>query len=453
MLTNVVDALSEGEGENIEFKSSLSLYDEILKAISAFSNKTGGTIFVGINDSRNVIGIDIGKNTLENLANDVKRETDPSVYPTFIIEEYEDKKVLEILITEAEDKPVFYRDKAYIRVGRSKHKMSSNQIRNLAQNHRTPQDWDSLICETASFKDIDVGSVKKFLENVNYERNLELNPEIPIGEALKRLGLSIDDKLTNAAVLLFAKTPQTFFPQAKTKCAFFLDNEAIDFEDMKIFEGSIIDQRDDTISFIKKHMKRSAEIIADRRIEKWEYPLEAIREAVTNAICHRDYRINSNVQIRIFNDRIEIWGCGPLPVPLTIEDLKQEHTSIPRNPLISECFFKIKFIEQWGTGTQRIIRTCLDYGLNEPLFELKSENLVVTLKKYKISDEDIGKLNERQLKAIEHLLIEGKITNKEYRDINPDIERTTAYRDLKDLINRGLILQIGQGIKTYYVLL
>ena len=77
----------------------------------------------------------------------------------------------------------------------------------------------------------------------------------------------------------------------------------------------------------------------------------------------------------------------------------------------------------------------------------------MTLKKYKISDEDIGKLNERQLKAIEHLLIEGKITNKEYRDINPDIERTTAYRDLKDLINRGLILQIGQGIKTYYVLL
>ncbi|HHX99826.1 MAG TPA: ATP-binding protein, partial [Methanothermobacter sp.] len=83
-MTNVVDALSEGEGENIEFKSSLSLYDEVLKAISAFSNKTGGTIFVGINDSHNVIGIDIGKNTLENLANDVKRETDPSVYPTFI---------------------------------------------------------------------------------------------------------------------------------------------------------------------------------------------------------------------------------------------------------------------------------------------------------------------------------------------------------------------------------
>ena len=263
----------------------------------------------------------------------------------------------------------------------------------------------------------------------------------------------IKGKLTNAAVLLFANNPQKFIPQSKISCAFFNDNEATDFGDMKVFEGSIIEQRQETINFIKKHIKRSAEIISDYRKEEWEYPLEAIREAVTNAICHRDYRINCNVQIRIFNSRIEIWGCGPLPVPLKLDDLKIEHNSIPRNPLISECFFKLKFIEQWGTGIQRIIKSSLDYGLNEPSFDYKSGNLVVTLKKYKITDEILNDLNFRQRKALDYLLNKGKITNREYRQINQDIDRSTAYRDLKDLIDRGVLLKVGKSIKTCYILL
>ncbi len=146
---------------------------------------------------------------------------------------------------------------------------------------------------------------------------------------------------------------------------------------------------------------------------KWEYPIEAIREAITNAICHRDYKIASNVQVRIFDDRLEVWGCGPLPEPLTVEDLKKEHRSILRNPLIGRCFFLAKFIEEWGTGTNKIIEKCLEHGLQEslapfqtlieqsslslpePLFEETSGSLVVTFRKYEISDEIIKKLPDR----------------------------------------------------------
>jgi ATP-dependent DNA helicase RecG len=129
---------------------------------------------------------------------------------------------------------------------------------------------------------------------------------------------------------------------------------------------------------------------------KIRYPPDAIREAIINAICHRDYEMQSNVQIRIFDDRIEVWGCGPLPEPLTLEDLKKKHRSILRNPLIGRCFFLTKYIEEWGTGTNRIVEWCLKYGLPEPIFEEASGSLVVTLRKYRVSDEDLEKLNERQ---------------------------------------------------------
>jgi ATP-dependent DNA helicase RecG len=166
----------------------------------------------------------------------------------------------------------------------------------------------------------------------------------------------------------------------------------------------------------------------------------------------RFYRINSNVQLRVFDDRIEIWGCGPLPKPLKIEDLKQDHESIRRNPLIAQSLFMVGYIERWGTGTQRIIESCLEANLPEPLFEIKSGSLVVTIRKYKVSTLLKTKFNERQQKAINYLLTHNKITNREYRQLNPEIKRDTAKKDLKDLINKEIIIQKGLGRYTYYIL-
>ena len=143
---------------------------------------------------------------------------------------------------------------------------------------------------------------------------------------------------------MFGKNPQKIFLQAETRCARFKGIEPLEFIDMKVFGRNILDQRDDVVEFIKEHIKLHAKIVEMERAEKWEYPIEAIREAVTNALCHRDYQISSNVQVRIFDDRIEVWGCGPLPKPLTIEDLKKKHDSVLRNPLIGRNFFLIKFI-------------------------------------------------------------------------------------------------------------
>ena len=149
---------------------------------------------------------------------------------------------------------------------------------------------------------------------------------------------------------------------------------------------------------------------------------------------------------------MEIWGCGPLPKPLTIEDLKNQHESIRRNPLIAEFFFKIGFIERWGTGTQRIIDFCLEQGLPEPLFEIKSGSLVVTLRKYKFIETKKSELSIRQQRAIDYLLKHGKITNSQYREINPEIKERTALNDLKELVDKGFISLEGKGRYAHYIL-
>jgi ATP-dependent DNA helicase RecG len=221
---------------------------------------------------------------------------------------------------------------------------------------------------------------------------------------------------------------------------------------MKVFGGNIIDQREDSLEFVKEHIKLHAKIVGIERIETWEYPIEAIREGITNAICHRDYEISSNVQIRIFDDRIEIWGCGSLPEPLTVEDLRKKHDSVLRNPLIGKCFFLIKYIEQWGTGTNRIIKDCLDHSLPEPLFEEIAENLVITFRKYKVTEEILKELNERQQKAVKYLMEHKKITNKEYRQLNPNITDRTVLNDFNELIKKGIMLAKGEKKYRYYIL-
>jgi ATP-dependent DNA helicase RecG len=162
----------------------------------------------------------------------------------------------------------------------------------------------------------------------------------------------------------------------------------------------------------------------------------------------------SNVQVRIFDDRIEVWGCGLLPEPLTIGDLKRKHESILRNPLIGKCFFLIKFIEQWGTGTNRMIEACLKHGLPEPEFELVAGSLVVIFWKDIYTEDYLRKmgLNEREIKAVMFVKKEEKITNKNYQELF-GVSRQTATRELSNITQRGIFRQVGvRGKGTFYIL-
>ena len=443
--------LTEGESETVEFKPSLSQTDKILEGVSAFSNTNGGILVIGVRDTGEVIGVDIGKRTLESLANTIKQNTDPKVYPSIHVEETDDKPVVVIEVEEGKQKPVLAFGRAFMRVGKTNQKLGYEEIRDLALGTSKVY-WDERVCERADLEDIDEEEVRWFLRRAKYERRLELDSETPVKAALEKLELLREGKLTNAAILLFGKNPQRVFIQSETRCARFKGTKPLEFIDMKVFGGNIIDQREDALEFVKEHIKLHAEIKGTEREEKWEYPIEAIREAITNAICHRNYETASNVQIRIFDDRIEIWSCGLLPEPLTPEDLKRDHKSILRNPQIGKSFFLIKFIEQWGTGTNRMIEQCLGHGLPEPLFEEVVGDFVVTFRRYNITEEILNELNKRQRKAIEYLVAQKRITNKEYRELNSNISDRTALNDLNELVDKGIIVAKGEKRYRYYIL-
>lgn len=147
-----------------------------------------------------------------------------------------------------------------------------------------------------------------------------------------------------------------------------------------------------------------------------------------------------------------MWGCGPLPNPLTVEDLRKEHRSVLRNPLIGKCFFLAKFIEEWGTGTNRIIEKCVDSGLPAPLFEVITGSLVVTFRKY-MTEEFLREkdLNERQIEAVNYLEENEEIKRKDYCDLF-GIGKSVAFEELDKMVEKGIIERKGKGRGTRYIL-
>jgi ATP-dependent DNA helicase RecG len=454
-MSEIIELLEKGETEKVEFKPSLSQRDKIMESISAFSNTTGGAVVIGVTDKGKIVGVDIGKSTIEKLANQVKQNTDPMVYPSIRIGEVDEKHIVVIEVEESKQKPVLAFGRAYMRVGKSNQKLGYEGIRNLALQSSKVY-WDERVCEEASLEDIEEGKVRWFLKEARHKRGLDIDENTPVVEALLRLKLLKDGKPTNGAVLLFAKEPQRFFIQSEAKCIRFkgvgVTGEMID---MRTVDDDVFDQLIEAEKFIFNNIALSAWIEEGKiqRQERWEYPPKAIREALANAICHRDYETSSKVQVRIFDDRMEFWNPGRLPEGWTVETLRQVHESIPRNPSIAKQFFWVKYIEEVGTGTNKIIEWCIDWGLPEPEFKFTGTSLVVTLWKPRFTDEDVMNLdiNNRQRDAIRYVKARGRITNREYCKLN-NVGQATAYRDIQDMISKRIMLKRGTGRATYYTL-
>lgn len=449
------DLMVLSESETVELKKSTAQLGRALKAACAFANHKGGTIYFGISDHGEIIGQDVSDATLKKISSKIRQKIKPEIIPEMAIGGADNGKLIKVVLKEGNHKPYFLDGVAYIRSGTENVTIPPDELRRLFLR-MDGRHWDAEICEGTTLEDVGGERVKSFLRKAKSERNFDVEETVSVSEALGKLGLGGDKYgLTNSAILLFGRMPQRHFLQATVRCARFKGTKPLEFIDMKVFDGDIIDQVDAAEGFVLRHITRSAWIEPTKieRQERWEYPPEAIREAIVNAICHRDYESTANAQIRIFDDRIEIWGCGTLPQPLTPDDLKKAHKSIPRNPLIAKCFFLIKYIEQWGTGTNRMIDKCRDYGLPEPIFEEISGDFVVTFRKYHIDDETLKELNERQKSVIEYLKEKDKtISNREYQALF-GISRNTASTDLNGLVEKGIIKRTGEGKRSARYLL
>ncbi len=425
------------ESETVEIKRSLAERKEILETISAFSNTKGGTIYIGIDPKGEITGVDIGNQTMENLANDIKQNTDPKVFPTIEIKNINNKDVIVIKVTEYPTKPVWAKNKVFLRVGRSNQRISAEKIRDFIYKNKAFK-WDYQLKPEVKLTEIDTTRVKLFLHKVEEERNTTFDASRTTGKILEKLNLLKDGHLTNASLLLFGKNPQKHFLQSEIRCARFNGIEPIDFADIQEINGTIIEQVPAVLNFIRRHINVAARVTdKPEREETWEYPKEALREAIINAVCHRNYGDTGNVQIRIFDDRLEVWNPGSLPGNLTVEMLRKHHQSKPRNELIARCFYLIKYIEQWGTGTNRMIKLCQNARLPALEFlELADSFVVIFRGKLQrlemITHKPKMKLTETQEKIIRYLEENGEASTYDMIK-NLKLAERTIQRNLKQL--------------------
>jgi ATP-dependent DNA helicase RecG len=192
-----------------------------------------------------------------------------------------------------------------------------------------------------------------------------------------------------------------------------------------------------------------------QRQEIWEYPLSAVREAILNALIHRDYTSTGRIQIRVYDDRMVITNPGGLPEGITVSDLLREpHGSLPRNPILAQVCYYARYVEQWGSGTIRMRNACRDQGLPDPEFESTPSTFTVTLRRDVFSDENLRRMgmNERQIRALHFVRQNGSISNSQYQSLT-GVARRTAARDLEHLEAQGVLLRpVQAGRAVRYVL-
>jgi len=447
----------------LEFKKSLSLKNEIGEGVSAFSNTCSGIILIGVGDKKEINGVQIGKKTIEGLANYIKQNTDNNVYPDISVKKVDEKDIIIIKVNEFDEKPVFFRGKAYKRVGKSNHKLSASEIRKLAKESGKKVYWDEEVCNGAKLEDIDMNKVKGFLEKRSKFSGVAIPSDVKKTLETIRGIKKIDGKLrvTNLGLLFFGKNPQKFIAHSEIKVARFKGTDMVEFIDEARIKTTFLEALDDVEKFVKKNTRKAMKIVEFKRVDIPEYPYEAIREALVNALAHRDYFFTgSTIRVLIFDDRIEIDNPGIPPFP--IKEIEGKHFA--RNEYICRRFHDVGEMEEYGTGITKMKKLMRKHGLKEPVFD-KSANffkatfygpkekildLVPSIPKERMTNlKELG-LNERQIEALRLMVNEGKkMTNKEYCRLF-NVSRQTATRDLLDIFNKKMISKKGKGRGAYY---
>jgi ATP-dependent DNA helicase RecG len=272
-------------------------------------------------------------------------------------------------------------------------------------------------------------------------------------ELLEKLRLTKNGKLKRAAIVLFGKDPGRFYPNTFVKIGKFEDDDfTIRFQEVE--DGNIIQVLDKVLRTLDyKFLIRNISFEGMNRIETLEYPIIALREMLLNALIHRNY-MGAPTQIRVYDNKMYVWNHGTLPEGITLNKLTQSHSSYPRNPILAEACFLGGYIDSWGSGVMKIVNACKSAGLPAPVLEEDGGGFIVKLFKDRYAEEELQKLglNNRQIKAVLYVKEKGKITNKEYQEIN-EVSKPTATRDLSELGEvYKLLNNKGLGAGSYYEL-
>lgn len=454
-----------GESQNIEYKESWR--DEYLKWICGFANAGGGTIYVGVNDNKEIIGVDNSKRLMEDIPNKIVTHLGIVADVNLL---HEGKMDYIEIIVEPSNIPIAYKGIYHYRSGSTKQELRGTALQQFILK-KMGRSWDDIGNDRATIDDIDRKAIDYFLrKGIEAQRIPEDQREASTKDILDSLGLIDNDGLLkNAAILLFGKNPLRFFPSIAFKIGRFGKNEAdLMFQD--IIDGNVIQMADRVMQILQgKYLVSPVRFEGMQRYETLEIPKEALREILYNAIAHKDYT-GPDIQMHVYDDHLEIWNEGELPLGYTEETLMGRHSSKPRNRNIANAMFKAGFIDTWGRGYMKIREGFEAAGIPMPKVQNFCGGVQVTVQRTKFMQMmNVGnnvasnvvssvvsvsqvQLTERQREIYKLIKANSFISSKQMSVVLSVVHRTIQ-RDLAALQKAGIIIREGNTSAGHWVLL
>lgn len=462
--------LMQNESEQLEFKAH---FDEgvVAKHITAMLNGHGGTVLVGVNEEKSIVGVPSNldvKKILHSLTNKIRPSAPIDVQSV----DYFGKRVFLISVWEGAQKPYLYEGVIYQKTNSEGNVVSSNSVSKILEDRKESDfSWERMPVLSADIDDLDMAEVRKTMEECNRHNDARAQDE---EEFLMNEGLLRNGNLTNACILLYAKNPVRFLPQARIRLSVYSSDSLADLVVAQMFEGSVFRNVDAIFQFIDMSYSKSVKIDGLYRTEKWNYPRIAVREGIMNAMVHRDYNTaNGFMNILIFPNRMEIVCYGKPLVDLSTTIISAGYSML-RNPDIAHhCYYR-HLIEMMGTGIPRMIQDSKTNGFGIPEFSVDGDVVKVTFPNINHLREGSNKENG-DLRSYFEGVIEGVIegVNTDVKDKlvsilyalheHPGlrttmIEETTNIpvksieRYVKQLKDVGLIVYIGSSKTGGYYL-
>ena len=438
------------ESQNIEFK--VSWRDEYLKWICGFANAYGGTIFIGKDDDGNVEDLKDVKKLLEEIPNKVRDTL--GILVDVNLHHSDEGKFIEIHV-EQHPYPVNYKGQYHYRSGSTKQELKGTALDKFLLQKKGKR-WDGAPVPNITINDFKQETFDFFRKRAFKSQRIDEESLAYSNEHLvENLQLKEGEFLKRASILLFHSNPEKYITGAYIKIGFFESDSDLRFQDE--IHGNLFEQIEKTTEILfTKYIKALISYEGLNRVETYEYPRDAIREALLNAVAHKDYSGEVPIQISVYKDKLMIWNEGQLPENWTIETLLDKHASKPYNPDIANTLFRSGYIESWGRGISKMTEQCFNFGLPAPLFFFRSSGFWVEFRKDIFNHNELKHLglSKRQIKAVLFTKDNGKINNSDYQILNR-VSKATATRDLTELVEKfKLFVRSGDvGAGTTYVLI
>ncbi len=387
----------------------------------------------------------------QEIESSIRKEITPSSYWTVNREQINENIFIIIDVPAGRDNPYTFQGKIYLRENSRTVEGSEKKIQMLVQKGYTESErWERQQIPGAGVERLRNKLIFDTARIGVEKRSFIFSNEKDPKGILKELGLLRHDNITNAAEILFGIHPSIQFPQIRSRVTVYAASKGGDFIDNKVFEGPAFEMLKEIMDMIKKHTPIASIFRGGlRRTDQVVYPEEAVREGLVNAFAHRDYaEFSGSISVDLYPDKLVIWNYGSLPPGVTVQDLKREHPSIPRNPDIVQVLWLREYMERVGRGTQNIVLWCKQAGLAMPTWKSDESGVSLTLRYAQKSN--LGNFNQRQNKMLEDLKVGDSIRLPDYQKKYMVSERQ-GRRDLKELVEAGYLNREGDGPSTIFI--